>query len=128
MNEATLSNDTLTITFKNTLKAVLTVRAWLKAWPVEETADDSDVRNCFSWFAPHIAKVEGTAWKPPAPNADAESIEASYQAFIALPQVTIEFVRACDKEVSKLHAPLSDVLQRPDETLTIQDIETAPNS
>ena len=115
----------LEITLKNDLRNVITLRRWQKVWVVDPDSADSDFREMFIQVAAHVTDVKGMKWKRPSDEASLEELDKFYSEI--LPQWSKEFLELCHEKVLKLHAPMSDNLERPDDTIPKEAIAADPN-
>ena len=120
MFEEIVEQGGVKITLKNTIANQLLWRKRLEVFKITGDEFDADVRYMFLEMSSHTLRIEGVRWTIPNGTADAEVIEASYQEFIQL--IPMDMLRKCSETVHGMYGPLSDQLEKPESTLTKEEL------
>ncbi len=117
---STFSSNGATITLKRSLRCEIFYRQLRETIGADETLFDHSERFQFACISAFVDTVEGMNWAPPRMGASEKAIEKSYQEFQdAIPGY--EFFNGLMDAVTALRAPVADVVQRPDDTLTAEE-------
>ncbi len=86
----------------------------------QDQSDLGGARFDFCYIAGHLTALDGAAWQPPETGASKKALAQSFEDFLdALPQaVTAAMLDA----IAALYVPLSSAEERPDETLTPEQV------
>ena len=120
------SSNGAVITFKKSLRRAMFYHQLRDVLADDESLEDHNERFQYAYICAYVETVEGLNWTPPKLGDSKKAIEASYQTFLDIEDIGYEFFNGLLEAVNAMHAPVSDAVQRPDESLTEEE-KSDPN-
>lgn len=113
----TLDGGTVVFTFRNAMLGDVRFRMFNR-YASEEEWPDFNLRSDFAWMLGYLVDVEGLDGLDIPPNADLDTFNAAYYAFMEL--VNVETFYDCVRAVNAMKER-SNPLEKPDSALTAED-------